>query len=221
MVSYPDAAYAARGRGPHLGPALALSFVAHLLVLWVLAMPGSENTLPLPQTLRVSVQDPATAGARAAETPPAEQTDDSEHRPPREQAVDTAGPAAQTAAPPSEARPDEQTGLARPVTPASAGDAPVDRAAVESEIIQAMRSRFTYPALARRRGWEGSVVLRLDLDSEGRLQHIAVEQSSGHRILDRAALDALKALSGRVPVASDINQPLNGLRIPVEYRLQG
>jgi protein TonB len=44
-----------------------------------------------------------------------------------------------------------------------------------------------YPSIARRRGWEGSVVLVMRLDSEGRVVDAQVETSSGHAVLDEAA----------------------------------
>lgn len=44
-----------------------------------------------------------------------------------------------------------------------------------------------YPSIARRRGWEGSVVLVMQLDSEGRVVDARIETSSGHAVLDEAA----------------------------------
>jgi protein TonB len=46
---------------------------------------------------------------------------------------------------------------------------------------------LNYPDEARRRGLSGSLVLSVRLDAEGRVQNIAVAQSSGEPILDEAA----------------------------------
>jgi len=50
-----------------------------------------------------------------------------------------------------------------------------------------------YPPLARRRQWEGTVVLEVLVSAEGRASNLAVHESSGHALLDEAALKAVKA----------------------------
>lgn len=47
-----------------------------------------------------------------------------------------------------------------------------------------------YPALARRRGWQGTVVLRLTCDADGNVVAVVVVASSGHSSLDAAAIAA-------------------------------
>jgi protein TonB len=49
-----------------------------------------------------------------------------------------------------------------------------------------------YPLVARRRGYEGRVVLDVLVDREGRVRDLSVSQSSGHGVLDRAATKAVK-----------------------------
>lgn len=48
-----------------------------------------------------------------------------------------------------------------------------------------------YPALAERNGWEGVVVIKAFVTKEGKPEKVAVEKSSGHSILDRAALSSI------------------------------
>jgi periplasmic protein TonB len=48
-----------------------------------------------------------------------------------------------------------------------------------------------YPAEARRRGWEGTVLLLVEVLENGRPERISIEQSSGYPILDEAALGAV------------------------------
>lgn len=59
-----------------------------------------------------------------------------------------------------------------------------DRAPVA---IAATRSTPPYPIIARRVGWEGTVMLRLTVSVQGRVTHADVMTSSGHAELDRAA----------------------------------
>lgn len=59
-----------------------------------------------------------------------------------------------------------------------------DRAPVA---IAATRTTPPYPVIARRVGWEGTVLLRLTVSPQGRVTHAAVVTSSGHIELDSAA----------------------------------
>ncbi|MDT8334426.1 MAG: energy transducer TonB, partial [Desulfurivibrionaceae bacterium] len=48
-----------------------------------------------------------------------------------------------------------------------------------------------YPSLARRRHLQGTVVLEVSVSAEGAVEELRVEESSGHKVLDRAALRAV------------------------------
>jgi protein TonB len=56
-------------------------------------------------------------------------------------------------------------------------------------IIAATRTTPPYPVIARRVGWEGSVMLRLTVTPQGRVARADVVTSSGHIELDRTAQD--------------------------------
>ena len=45
-----------------------------------------------------------------------------------------------------------------------------------------------YPDTARRMGWEGEVLLRLEILPDGRVGRVHVARSSGHKVLDQEAL---------------------------------
>lgn len=49
-----------------------------------------------------------------------------------------------------------------------------------------------YPLVARRRSYEGTVILDVLVDREGRVRDLSVSQSSGHQVLDKAAAAAVK-----------------------------
>ncbi len=52
-----------------------------------------------------------------------------------------------------------------------------------------------YPRKARRMAWEGSVLIRLVIDSSGKIQSATVARSSGNQDLDEAARKAVMAAS--------------------------
>ncbi|MFT4542731.1 MAG: protein TonB [Planctomycetota bacterium] len=54
-----------------------------------------------------------------------------------------------------------------------------------------------YPAAAQRRALHGAVVCLMTVDAKGRVSHVAVEQSSGHELLDDAACEGLATWSFR------------------------
>ena len=75
-----------------------------------------------------------------------------------------------------------------------------------------------YPSAARRYGWEGRVVLRVVITSDGELKDVAVQKSSGYEALDQAAKTAVR-LACPLPLQHKINRPEIGITLPVVYRL--
>jgi protein TonB len=54
-----------------------------------------------------------------------------------------------------------------------------------------------YPELARLRGWEGTVLLRLMIAADGRVTNVEVAESSGYPILDAEAVTTVRTWKGR------------------------
>jgi protein TonB len=84
--------------------------------------------------------------------------------------------------------------------------------ALDSAMAALTREEF-YPREAIERGWEGRVVLLLTLDGESRIRGIEVASSSGHPILDGAALKAATRITA---LPGGRRQVL----LPVEFRLE-
>lgn len=125
--------------------------------------------------------------------------------------VDTSNPHANTATP---------TGSPVATVKAEETDDALTRA---QHISQALRRRFEanfqYPWLARKRNWEGEVILALRVESDGRLSRIELDTSSGYPALDRSALKSAQHI-GRITEAVHWlgGTPLD-LTLPVRYRL--
>lgn len=77
-----------------------------------------------------------------------------------------------------------------------------------------------YPALAKRRGWEGDVLLRVRVDVDGRPREVVVEQGSGHTLLDRRAVEHVLARWRFRPARLDGAAVEAWARVPVSFRLQ-
>jgi len=76
-----------------------------------------------------------------------------------------------------------------------------------------------YPREARKKGFQGEVVLKVEVLSNGLVGQVEVKNSSGHEILDRSALSAVKqwkffpAKRGESTISSWVN-------IPIKFQLQ-
>ena len=124
------------------------------------------------------------------------------------------------------------SGLPAPVTTAGAGvgDGEGQRSAASARARAKHRARirhslgrllddyFHYPLLARRRGWEGRVVLRIDVSADGEVSNIHVAQSSGYPVLDDSARQAMTRAGAAATLAA--GPAIAGLEIPVIYRLR-
>ena len=84
-----------------------------------------------------------------------------------------------------------------------------------------LRENMHYPRAARIAGQEGRAIVRFVIDRSGKVSSIRLEQSSGHAILDREAVEMIERadpfpimpdemagsqLELRVPIVFDINQ---------------
>jgi periplasmic protein TonB len=71
-----------------------------------------------------------------------------------------------------------------------------------------------YPAIARSRGWQGKVLLRVSVSAEGRSVSVTVQRSSGHDVLDESAVAAVEnwkfipARRGNLAVACSVIVPI-------------
>lgn len=61
-----------------------------------------------------------------------------------------------------------------------------------------------YPRIARRRGYEGVVILSVEVRNNGTVGGITLKESSGHSILDAAALKTVKKWKFQPGVRSDV-----------------
>ena len=49
-----------------------------------------------------------------------------------------------------------------------------------------------YPLIARKKGWEGRVVLQTDVDKQGNVKFVRILESSGFKVLDDISIETLK-----------------------------
>lgn len=89
---------------------------------------------------------------------------------------------------------------------------------LRQQLKEMIRTRFTYPRMARRMGWEGLVGLSLHIEKDGSLNQVRVARSSGHKVLDDNARQTIQNI-GRIQVASNLTIQAADTEIEVLYRL--
>lgn len=145
------------------------------------------------------------------------------HPPPRRMKPNPARRQGDSGTPPAP-RPNETTlALREPVPPPTPTAAHANRRTerlnqLRARLERTLNAHLSYPLLARRRGWEGTVRLALHIDQRGQVVRAEVAESSGHRLLDRAALEGLS----RARLETDDGWLAPGdfdMVVPVTFRL--
>jgi len=171
-------------------------------------VPASPPAVPEPPAVPAAVRD--ALRERRSPRPPARSAGAPAPTPPSVEALPSppaAGPAGGAPA----AAPD---GPAAPSVAAAAG-APPSATLLPRGGYQV---RPRYPAAARREGAEGTAYVRVLVAPSGRVERAGIDASSGHDVLDRAALDAVRRWRFE-PLALPPGTPGVWARIPVSFRL--
>ena len=98
-------------------------------------------------------------------------------------------------------------------------DASGDKRLRRAEPLYRLNPPPKYPRIARRRGYQGQVILEVLVDLEGKVVDLKIHQSSGYSILDKAALKSVRnwrfepARRGRKPIEMWV-------RVPLRFQIQ-
>jgi protein TonB len=201
------------------GYAFAITFNLSLLMLLLVPvqappdfrLPGDDapwiswytpRPIPPPEPAKVPVTrpvvQPATAPAPATARP----------QPPTAVLVEGGSEAA---------APVPETGEARPVVEPTGGIAPPAQGV---SLQYASAPPPAYPAAARRMRLEGTVLLEVLVDVDGRPLRVEVRQGSGHRQLDEAARDQVLAHWRFLPAMRD-GRAIQAIGlVPVNFKLR-
>lgn len=107
-----------------------------------------------------------------------------------------------------------------PVVEESPAAEPDDRAAVQASVPRYdINPPPHYPRVARRRNYQGTVLLDVRVTVEGLVAQVRIAESSGYSVLDKSAVKSVKgwhftpARRGRTPIEMWV-------QVPVRYELQ-
>ena len=116
----------------------------------------------------------------------------------------------------SEKKAPDMSRLERPDVPVSGGAGEGGSAGATGEqasltvmlIRQAIQGSVQYPPVARRRGYEGTVVASFGVDSDGMPTDVVLVSSSGYNMLDREVLRVIMDSSPYPPLERTVEVPV-------------
>lgn len=94
-----------------------------------------------------------------------------------------------------------------------------DTVKVASILNHQLSQYFYYPRSAQRKNWQGRVILEFAISAQGNIEHVQIQQSSGYRSLDEAAVSALNKIEAREELSKALFGQSIRQTLPVTYRL--
>ena len=120
--------------------------------------------------------------------------------------------------------PGKSAEIQKQVTEAKSVAAPEDAGGILPGTLQMAYPRYqlntppAYPGLARKRGQEGTVILRVLVNREGRVVDLSIDVPSNFSLLDRAALAAVRKWIFEPGRRGEERVPM-WVRVPVTFKL--
>lgn len=196
--------------------ALVVAVHAGVMLAWMM-QPEQPAVAVSEMSVSVAIQQAAVAQPQAQPEPPKpqpriERAEKPALKPPVQEEAKVApqpviAPPATPVSPPAQAAP-----------PAVAA-APVLDTAPDYKASYLNNPRPSYPMAARRMGWEGRVVLNVEVLATGYCGDVSVFQGSGHDVLDNAALRTVKGW--RFVPASRAGHPVTQwFKVPIQFSLK-
>jgi protein TonB len=88
-----------------------------------------------------------------------------------------------------------------------------------AQALSSENSAPVYPRLARERGYEGEVVLKVEVMQNGDCGSVSLKKSSGYRILDDAAVRAVRGWKFK-PAMRGLRAFTSAIELPIVFRLK-
>jgi len=102
--------------------------------------------------------------------------------------------------------------------PVAGSETKIDHRWLAESLWRRVAELKRYPNQARMNGQEGKVILKAVIRSDGQLADVSVQKSSGHSVLDAAAIEAVK-LACPLHMKHAIGKPQIVVSLPIVYSL--
>lgn len=110
-------------------------------------------------------------------------------------------------------------GIKHGVTNSNGDDLKALRKGYSSQIWRRIADAKFYPRTARKRGMEGKPVVEFELRSNGQLMNYLIVRSSSNKILDKAAIDAVKNASPFPGIPKPLKLKSIRFKLPISFIL--
>jgi len=111
------------------------------------------------------------------------------------------------------------SGTVGPEAGEKAGPVPSTEETTQATPAYRKNPRPEYPRMAKRRGYQGTVLLEVLVNKAGKVNDLRILQSSGYRILDRSALQSVKTWLFEPGSIGDQKVDM-WVRVPVRFELK-
>ena len=110
--------------------------------------------------------------------------------------------------------------ISSPTSESAASQLDKQRNYLLGELQSRLNRYLVYPIRARKRGWQGQVIVSFNINERGQLNNVRLAKSSGYSLLDRSAITAIAKLENiALPNFMGRLQAME-LQLPVRYELR-
>ena len=89
-----------------------------------------------------------------------------------------------------------------------------------SLLANAIAKYKQYPKIAQMRGWQGTVIADLEIDSKGSVMSVKIKKSSTYEVLDNEALEMIKKASPFPPPPESLRGKNFNVLVPISFKLE-
>jgi protein TonB len=89
-----------------------------------------------------------------------------------------------------------------------------------SLLANAIAKYKQYPKIAQMRGWQGTVIADLEIDSKGSVMSVKIKKSSTYEVLDNEALEMIKKASPFPPPPENLHGKNFNVLVPISFKLE-
>ena len=222
--------------GKHWSSVVSLAILLHIVAVMNINLTGlsAESLHPFSQYV-VDLTSLAPAPVKPAPPPPPKppppepkpepakpKPPEPKVEPPKVVVPELEQPVPEEESPPEEVAPPEPVS---PVSPPAASPKPGTQASKADYgyyqmILDRLDRLKRYPARARRRGDQGTVILAFTLNRDGSLKHYEIRQSSGSKALDLEVKKLIRRAAPFPAIPGNISQDQLELSVPISFTLR-
>lgn len=87
-------------------------------------------------------------------------------------------------------------------------------------LAKAIAKQKKYPRIAQMRGWQGEIIVSLEIDGQGNLIKSKIKNSSKHEILNREGMAMIKRASPFPKPPKELESKNFNVIVPISFKLQ-